>query len=483
MSFFSKIGHAFSSAAHAVSDAAHTVEHGVESAAKAVGHAAQDVGRAVEHGAVDAFHVIKGGAETAIHGIEHAAVAVEHGVEKAAVAVEHGVETAVDETGGFLKKAGKYIGGEIKAFGKGVWNGVLDIGGGLVGAAEDIGKGLVEGVGGFFSNLVKGNVGDAFESLIQGADRIVFQAPGRIFNGVLDGANDIVDGASHLLGPLGKPIRSVADRAFDIARTAGNTVIELGRDAARLLPETALTFGRGLWKTAGDLVHGNFKQAAKDFGMSFVDAGARALGGVGDMVMRTLQGVGSIALTATYLQPPSRKLTDDEKNLLREVYGNSVDLDAIRISEGGPLNNAMAPHTVGNTIYLPKNSTGQPLFDASGGLTAAGELLVHETGHVWQSQNAGGDYIAQSLWNQGVAEAQGKSRNEAYDFRSAIADGKSFDQLNPEEQAEYIEEVLGPILAQPGDADANLAASGLTGADLDYAKQALEDIRNGVGAA
>jgi hypothetical protein len=482
MSLFSKIGHAFSSAAHAVGHAASEAAHGVESAAKAVGHAVESGAKAVEHGAEDAFHVIKGGAETAIHGIETAAVAVEHGVEKAAVAVEHGIETAAKETGGFLKSAGKYIGGELKAFGEGVWNSVLDIGGGLVGAAEDIGKGLVGGIGGFVSNLVKGNVGDAFESLIQGADRIIFQAPGRIFNGVVDGANDLVDGASHLLGPLGKPIRSVADRAFDIARTAGNTVLELGRDAARLLPETALTFGRGIVKSAGDLIHGNFKQAAKDFGMSFVDAGARALGGVGDMVMRSLQGVASIALTATYLQPPSRKLTDDEKNLLREVYGNSVDVDAIRISEGGPLNNAMAPHTVGNTIYMPKNSTGA-LFDSSGNFTAAGSLLVHETGHVWQSQNAGGDYIAQSLWNQGVAEAQGKSRNEAYDFRSAIRDGKSFDQLNPEEQAEYIQEVLGPILAQPGSAEDNLAASGLAGADLDFAKQALNDIRNGVGAA
>jgi hypothetical protein len=476
MSFFSKIGHAFSSAAHAVGHVASEAAHGVESAAKAVGHA-------VEHGAVDAFHVIKGGAETAIHGVEHAAVAVEHGVEKAAVAVEHGVETAVKETGGFLKSAGKYIGGELKAVGEEVWNSVLDIGGGLVGAAEDIGKGLVGGIGGFVSNLVKGNVGDAFESLIQGADRIIFQAPGRIFNGVLDGANDLVDGASHLLGPLGKPIRSVADRGFDIARTAGNTVLELGRDAARLLPETALTFGRGIVKSAGDLLHGNFKQAAKDFGMSFVNAGARAIGGVGDMVLRSLQGVASIALTATYLQPPTRKLNDDEKNLLREVYGNSVDVDAIRISEGGPLNNAMAPHTVGNTIYMPKGSTGQPLFNPDGSVSDAGKLLIHETGHVWQSQNAGGDYIAQSMWNQGVAEAQGKSRNEAYDYQSAIRDGKSFDQLNPEEQAQYIEEVLGPILAQPGDADANLAASGLTGADLDYAKQALSDIRNGVGAA
>src|SRR5262249_23137307 len=160
----------------------------------------------------------------------------------------------------------------------------------------------------------------------------------------------------------------------------------------------------------------------------------------------------SIALTATYLQPPSRKLTDDEKALLREVYGDSIDLDAIRITEGGPLNNNMAAHTVGNMIYLPEGSTGKPLFDDKGNLTDAGSLLIHETGHVWQSQTAGGDYISQSLYNQEKAIIEGGDRNGAYDYQAAVDAGVPFSQLNPEQQAYYIQEELGPIIARPGDA-------------------------------
>jgi hypothetical protein len=476
MGLFDAIGHAISSAAnavgHAVSDAAHAVEHGVEDAAKAVGHAAEDVGHAAESFAADTFQVIKGGAE-----------AVAHGVEDVAGAVEHGVEDAAKEVGGFVKKAVKYVGGELSAAGASLWQGVKDIGGGVVGALEDVGKGVIGGIGGFVTNLAKGNVGDAFESLVQGADRAFFQAPQRLWNGLVDGAQDFADGASHLLGPLGGPAREVIDRGFDIVRTAGNTAFEVGRDLWRLGPESALTLGRGLWKAGDDLVHGRFGDAAKDFGMAFVNAGARAVGGVADAVVRSAQGAASIVLTGIGLQPPTRKLTDDEKALLREVYGDSVDLDAIRISEGGPLNNAMAPHTVGNTIYMPKGSTGQPLFNADGSVSDAGKLLIHETGHVWQSQNAGGDYISQSLWAQGVASVTGGDRGGAYNYQDAINEGKSFDQLNPEQQAEYIEQVLGPIIAQPGDADANLAASGLTGADLAYAQNALNDIRNGVGAA
>jgi hypothetical protein len=429
------------------------------------------VGHAVGSAASSTFEVIKGGADAVIDG-----------VEDVGRTVEHAAEDVVKETGGFLKKAVKYVGGELSAAATGVWDAVKDVGAGVVGCIEDVGKGLVGGIGGFVVNLVQLKVGDAFDSLIQGADRAFLQAPQRLLNGLLDGANDFVDGASHLLGPLGVPARWVADRGFDIARTAGNTCCELARDVFRLPFDTAVTLGRGLWASVHDLVHGRIGKAFKDFGMAFVNAGGRAVGGVADMAARSAQSAPTITLLAGGMQPPSRKLTDDEKNLLREVYGDSVDLDAVRVSVGGPLNNAMDPHTVGNTIYLPSDQTG-PVTDAAGNLTAAGSLLIHESGHVWQSQNGGGDYISQAVFPQAVAKLQGQDRGVAYDYNSAIRDGKSFSQLNPEQQAEYVERVLGPILAKPGDAEANLAAAGLGPADLAYAEDALHHIRAGTGAA
>ena len=122
------------------------------------------------------------------------------------------------------------------------------------------------------------------------------------------------------------------------------------------------------------------------------------------------------------------------------MYGDSIDLDAVRIKHGGA-SNLMAAHTVGNTIYMSDDDF-KSLHDANGNLTEDGaRLLTHEMGHVWQSQNGGGDYIHESLWNQGVQMAEGKSRNEAYSWRSDVDKKVPFDKLNPEQQAHILEEI------------------------------------------
>ncbi|HEY8748414.1 MAG TPA: hypothetical protein VIM11_10590 [Tepidisphaeraceae bacterium] len=480
MGMFDFVSDAVDAVGGAISDAAGAVEGAAEGVVGAIAGEASSVVSAVESFGSDAFSVLKSGVGDVVNGVEDAAGAVEHAVEDAA-----------DATGSFIKKAAKYVGGEIEAAASGIWDGIKDVGEGIVGSVKDFAEGIVGGVGGFFSNLVQGHVGDAFQSLIDGADKAFIQGPQRLVNGVIDSVQDTLDGASHLLGPVGGVAREIIDRSSDMIRTATNTVIEAGRDVFRVATEVPLNFAADMYKVGDDLVHGNFKDAAKDFGGAFVHAGARIGGFVVDVASRGFQGIASIAQTATFLEPPSRKLTDDEKKLLREVYGDSVDLDSIRIKDGGALNNAMAPHTVGNTIYLPHNNSGKPLYDDKGNLTEYGKLIVHETGHVWQSQNAGGDYIAQSLYNQAKASIEGSSRNGAYDYASAIAAGKSFDELNPEQQAEYIEQVLGPILAKPGDAEANLAAARAAGLkdgqgnpiDYDYAETVLHDVLAGRAAA
>ena len=266
----------------------------------AVEGAASSAVSSVESFASDAFSVLKTGVSDVVEGAEDVAKKVEHGVEDAA-----------DATAGFFKKAAKYVGGELEAAVSGVWDGIKDVGEGVVGGLKDVFEGVTEGVGGFFSNLVKGHVGDAFQSLIDGADKAFIQGPQRFWNGCVNGVQDALDGASHLLGPLGGAARQVIDRGADIVRTAGNTVFEAARDVFHVVTEVPLNFAKDMYKVGDDLVHGNFKDAAKDFGGAFVHAGARIGGFVGDVVMRTLQGVASISLEATGLQPPSRKLTDE----------------------------------------------------------------------------------------------------------------------------------------------------------------------------
>src|SRR5262249_13074659 len=118
-----------------------------------------------------------------------------------------------------------------------------------------------------------------------------------------------------------------------------------------------------------------------------------------------------------------------------------------------------------------------------GSLTDYGSTLIHETCHVWQSQNGGGEYIGQSLFNQGKAIVNGGDRNGAYDYSTDVANGVPFEDLNPEQQAYYVQMVLGPILEKGGDPVADIDNSTLSDTEKAYAKTVLEDIRSGEGAA
>jgi len=427
--------------------------------------------------------------------------AIEEGVEDAAKAVEHGVEDAAKATESFVKKAAKAVGHAVSDAAEGVWDGVVDVAKGVGGFAVDFAGGLADGVGGFVSNLAHGRVADAFGSLAQGLDRAVIQSTQKLWNGVLDGVQDGLDGVSQLLpGPIGDAARQLIDRTADIYRTAGNTVFEGARDFYHMVVDTPIDFARNMGTVASDIFHGNFGDAAKHFGGALLQSGETLVGGAFDMATRTLQGVASIAQTATFLQPPSRKLTDEEKDLLRKVYGDTVDLDSIRVEVGGPLTNAMAAHTVGNTIYMPESDYGDTgglppgsLYkkDAAGnitGLTEYGSTLIHETAHAWQSENGGGKYIHESLWGQAAEEAQGKSRDADYEWTTEVP-ATDFADLNPEQQAHYVEQVLGPALALPGDLDTNIrkalmaAGAPADAANVAYAHQVLEDIRNRQGMA
>src|SRR5262249_41275474 len=131
---------------------------------------------------------------------------------------------------------------------------------------------------------------------------------------------------------------------------------------------------------------GKWGEALKTVAMTPVDAVTRIYGGAADMLMRSLQGICDIVGTALFLQDPARELSPQEITMLRNVYGDSIDYSQIRVRRGGVTQAfGMAPHTVGNTIYMPeKDGNGKPYFNDDGSLTAEGQkTLIHETCHVW----------------------------------------------------------------------------------------------------
>ena len=61
-------------------------------------------------------------------------------------------------------------------------------------------------------------------------------------------------------------------------------------------------------------------------------------------------------------------------------------------------------------------------------------MLVHETTHVWQNQNGGTDYMTEAIYAQIFGEG--------YEYGDVILNGRTWFLLNPEQQAQLIEDAF-----------------------------------------
>jgi hypothetical protein len=161
------------------------------------------------------------------------------------------------------------------------------------------------------------------------------------------------------------------------------------------------------------------------------------LGPAGAVAGAIIGGLGGLVAGALIGDAASRRergLTQPEKDYAWDIYHDSVDYDAIRITRGSALS-AGAARTTGNQINLQDEHFAGDTMD----LSDAGMLvLIHEMGHVWQYQNGGLAYIPSSLVPQIVAATSGQSRNAAYDWRDAVRNHIDWADWNAEQQAECI---------------------------------------------
>ena len=120
-------------------------------------------------------------------------------------------------------------------------------------------------------------------------------------------------------------------------------------------------------------------------------------------------------------EAPAQTLTSTQIEILRKIFRQSVNFADVILKTGDShlLTSTKRAFVMGNTIYIPNQAYSS-------------ELLVHEMVHVWQYQHGGVSYMGGSLWGQYVGEG--------YDFAKGIHSGKAWHNLNPEQQAELIEQ-------------------------------------------
>jgi hypothetical protein len=117
-----------------------------------------------------------------------------------------------------------------------------------------------------------------------------------------------------------------------------------------------------------------------------------------------------------------RSLIPNEKELLVNIFGSSINLDVVELAYTKIAKDGRA-YTLGSTIHIPEHMPKGGTFDAG--------TLVHEMTHVWQYQTQGTAYLSDSIFHQ-LTQGTG-----AYDVDTMP--GKAFRDYAAEQQAIIVE--------------------------------------------
>lgn len=146
----------------------------------------------------------------------------------------------------------------------------------------------------------------------------------------------------------------------------------------------------------------------------------------------------SDATTTAQKIPDKRPLSEAELVAARKVFASGIKYESVRIEKMGgfmELLNGSRAYTLGNTINLPGKAYAYPYKYVS--------VIIHELIHVWQYQHGGWGYIPNAL----VAQTIG----DGYDFAKALRQGKPWAKMNPEQQAQMIQDAFrGAYFDTPG---------------------------------
>ena len=226
------------------------------------------------------------------------------------------------------------------------------------------------------------------------------------------------------------PFRRLVDKALAVFERGVDWIKELPDRVARL-GETVFEGIASLNPFSGDFWKGVVHpwDTLKSFARWSLDVAIQA----GEVA-----GVNEVAETlADLIKTGTRSLSDREKAVARSVFGNSINLNLVRIDEASwsvPVAKALKgankhrPFTTFHTI-----NTWGSMDDAT---------LIHELTHVWQYENDGAVYIPNALAGQGSDE--GYNYGDVAGLTNQLTKygdvDNAFENFNPEQQAHIIED-------------------------------------------
>ncbi|MCP3098359.1 DUF4157 domain-containing protein [Myxococcus sp. K15C18031901] len=185
-----------------------------------------------------------------------------------------------------------------------------------------------------------------------------------------------------------------------------------------------------------------------------------------DVVLMLSLRVVSAVQVVFWLEPPGRLLTGFEVARLRPIFGTGLDYAVVRVKEGplGVLGVSGRAFVHGDVVFIPPGREASDLG-----------LLVHELTHVWQHQCVGTAYLSEA-----IAAQWGR---DGYDWRKAVAKGLRWEEFNPEQQAQFIEDAVSsdlvPLTTPPSP---RARLRGWTEQALPLLEEALARLRAGRGA-
>jgi hypothetical protein len=162
-----------------------------------------------------------------------------------------------------------------------------------------------------------------------------------------------------------------------------------------------------------------------------------ATGGVGGVILAVVGGAAVGLITDAMIE--RRALNEAERVVARSVFADSLDLDAIEITN---LNGVSGrPFTIAGVDGKTYVNLG-PVFDSplsAGGANypAPGQVLIHELTHAWQIQH--NSFLPGLMCSMLVTQAENTMGDNAYEY----AIGGRWDDYNPEQQGAIVDQWFG----------------------------------------